>query len=407
TIKSSEEASSRVTYTSISSDYEEPSDVGSLGVILYGYDCLPMHPEVPVEDQSYVAADSPIALSPGCIADSDPEEDQEDESEDGPMDYPADGRDDDDDDLSEDDGDDGDKEEALWRMRRRRREEHYSGRLYVVASSVVDHVPSADEIEPFETDESVATPPPPPAYRTPDRMSIRAQTLIPFPFEAEVDIILAIPTLPPSPITLLSSPLPHIPSPPFLVPSPPTTSPTYTKAPLGYRAAGIRLRTVSPPPLPLSSPLPLPPPIILPRHKASMVLMRAATPSTYILAPRSRTLPFGTPPILPIPLPTSSLPLLLPSTDRRADVLDAVFPPRKRLCIAPGPRFEVGESSSAAAARSTGGFRVDYGFVGTLDAEIRRDPDREVSYRITDVWVDPAEAVKEIPLVRISRKRQK
>ncbi|GJW58652.1 hypothetical protein Tco_0105383 [Tanacetum coccineum] len=174
---------------------------------------------------------------------------------------------------------------------------------------------------------------------------------------------------------------PVIPSPPFLVPSPPTTSPTYTEAPLCYRAAGIWLSTASPPPLPLSSPLPLPPPIILPRTRASMVLMRAAAPSTYILAPRSRTPPSRTPTILPIPLPTSSLPLSLPSTDRRADVPEAVLPPQKRLCIALGPRFEVEECSFAAAARSTRGFREDYGFVGTLDAEIRRDPDRE---RVTD-----------------------
>nr|GEY10707.1 hypothetical protein [Tanacetum cinerariifolium] len=32
-----------VTYTSISSDYEEPYDVGSLGVVVYGYDGLIMH----------------------------------------------------------------------------------------------------------------------------------------------------------------------------------------------------------------------------------------------------------------------------------------------------------------------------------------------------------------------------
>ncbi|GKG27586.1 hypothetical protein Tco_0405913, partial [Tanacetum coccineum] len=123
TCKSSKEASSGVTYTSISSDYEEPSDVGSPGVFVYGYDGLPMHlvdppspdyvpspeepeqaplspdympgleypkyltlsdEEVPVEDKPYVVADSPIALSLGYIADSDPEEDPEDESEDVP-----------------------------------------------------------------------------------------------------------------------------------------------------------------------------------------------------------------------------------------------------------------------------------------------------------------------------------
>ncbi|GKG28735.1 hypothetical protein Tco_0416100 [Tanacetum coccineum] len=40
-------SSSTVTYTSISSDYEKPSDAGSLGVVIYGYDGLPMHPVDP------------------------------------------------------------------------------------------------------------------------------------------------------------------------------------------------------------------------------------------------------------------------------------------------------------------------------------------------------------------------
>ncbi|GJS16615.1 hypothetical protein Tco_0411087 [Tanacetum coccineum] len=40
-------SSSTVTYTSISSDYEEPSDAGSPGVIVYKYDRLPMHPVDP------------------------------------------------------------------------------------------------------------------------------------------------------------------------------------------------------------------------------------------------------------------------------------------------------------------------------------------------------------------------
>ncbi|GJS02261.1 hypothetical protein Tco_0318769 [Tanacetum coccineum] len=51
----------------------------------------PSDKEVPVEDQPYVVADSPVALSPGYVADSDPDED----SKDGPIDYPADGGDDD------------------------------------------------------------------------------------------------------------------------------------------------------------------------------------------------------------------------------------------------------------------------------------------------------------------------
>nr|GFA74154.1 hypothetical protein [Tanacetum cinerariifolium]GFA75372.1 hypothetical protein [Tanacetum cinerariifolium] len=83
------------------------------------------------------------------------------------------------------------------------------------------------------------------------------------------------------------------------------------------------------------------------------------------------------PPLLPIPLPTSSLPLLFPCTDCRADGREVTLPPQKRLCIALGLRFKVGESSSAPTARPIGGYRADYRFVGTLDDEIRRDPKRE------------------------------
>ncbi|GJX49326.1 hypothetical protein Tco_0276171 [Tanacetum coccineum] len=352
-------------------------------------------------------------------------------SEDGPTDYPAnrgDDDDDDDDDSSRDDADDKYEEEASEEDEDEEEEHLAPADSTAAPSPIIDLVPSAEETEPFETDESTAIPPPPPVYCTTARMSIRAQTPIPFSSKAEVDRLFAIPTPPPSPLTPLSSLLPQIPSsplpissPPLPLPSPLTTSPTDVGAPLGYRAAGIQLRTASPLPLPLSSPLPLPPPIILPCTRASIVLMRAVALSTYILAPRSRiplsrtppsgtppsgTPPSGTPPILPIPLPTSSLPLPLPSTDRRANVPEAVLPPRKRLCIAPGPRFEVGECSSAAA-RFTGGFRADYGFIGTLDAEIRRSPDREVGYAITNVWVDPAEAVDEIPqttLVELSQR---
>nr|GFA33256.1 hypothetical protein [Tanacetum cinerariifolium] len=53
------------------------------------------------------------------------------------------------------------------------------------------------------------------------------------------------------------------------------------------------------------------------------------------------------------------------------------------LGIALSPGYEVGESSSAAA-RPAGGLRADYGFVATMDREIRRDSKREVGYGITD-----------------------
>nr|GFA87895.1 hypothetical protein [Tanacetum cinerariifolium] len=51
-------------------------------------------------------------------------------------------------------------------------------------------------------------------------------------------------------------------------------------------------------------------------QRASMALMRSIAPFTFILAPRSRTPPIGTPSLLPILLPTTSfpLPLLLPFT---------------------------------------------------------------------------------------------
>ncbi|GKG55056.1 hypothetical protein Tco_0563043, partial [Tanacetum coccineum] len=59
--------------------------------------------EIPMEDQPYAVADSPIALSPGYVADLDPEEDPEENSKGGPVDYPADGGDGDDDDSCNDD----------------------------------------------------------------------------------------------------------------------------------------------------------------------------------------------------------------------------------------------------------------------------------------------------------------
>ncbi|GKC82179.1 hypothetical protein Tco_1137896 [Tanacetum coccineum] len=312
---------------------------------------MPLEDDVfPAKEQPLPAGVSPAANSPGYITESDleedPEEDDEDPEED-PADYPTDRDDEEEEESSRDDADDEEEDED--------EEEE-------------EHLAPADSV-------------PPPAYRTTARMSIRAQTPIPFPSEAEVDRLLAISTPPSSPLTSYSSPLPQIPSPPLPVSSPLPMSPPPLPAspthPLGYRAAMIRLRAESPS---TSHPLPLPPPIVLPHTRASMVMMRAAAPSTYILAPRSETPPSGTPPLLPIPLPTSSPPLLLPSTDCRADVPEVTLPPQKRLCIALGPRYKVEESSSAPTARPTGGFRADYGFVCTLDAEIRQDLYKELRH---------------------------
>nr|GEY43820.1 hypothetical protein [Tanacetum cinerariifolium] len=168
--------------------------------------------------------------------------------------------------------------------------------------------------------------------------------------------LLAIPTLPPSPLSPLSSPLPRILSP---------------------------LPQILSPPLPISSPPLHASPTYLLGYRAVMIRLKAEAPSTSHPLPSSKP-PSGTPPLLHIPLPTSSPPFLLPSTSRRADFLEVTLPPQKRLCIVLGLRFEVDESSSAPTARPTEGFRADYGFVGTLDDEIRQDPGREVGYGITD-----------------------
>nr|GEZ73027.1 putative reverse transcriptase domain-containing protein [Tanacetum cinerariifolium] len=79
--------------------------------------------------------------------------------------------------------------------------------------------------------------------------------------------------------------------------------------------------------------------------------------STFILAPRSRTPPIGTPSLLPIPLPTVSfpLPLLLPSTSCSESIPEADMSLRKRARFTtPTGGDEVGESSVVAAARQIG-----------------------------------------------------
>ncbi|GJY29997.1 reverse transcriptase domain-containing protein [Tanacetum coccineum] len=198
-------------------------------------------------------------------------------------------------------------------------------------------------------------------------MSIRAETLISLPFREEVERLLALLSPPPSPLSPWLSQLPQIPSPPLshLVHHIVLGHHLYYYL-LGPTIFGsiecieffFRLRAEAPS---TSHLLSLPSPIVLPYTRASVAMIRVVEPSTYILASRSEAPPSGTLPLLPILLPTLSPPLLLPSTDHRADVREACLPPRKRLCFAFGPRYEVGESSSAPTARPDGDFRRDYG----------------------------------------------
>nr|GEV99023.1 hypothetical protein [Tanacetum cinerariifolium] len=146
-------ASSAVTYTSVYTDFEpgrvfwgadeELSDGGSSRVIVYGYDGFPMRP-------------------------------------DGLVDYPMDGGDDGDDDdgdLSGDDADDEDEDE---------KDEGDGEHLAPADSAIV--IPTVELVSPPEGTEPVL------------------QAAISLPPEAEVDRLLAMPTPPLSPLTLLSPP---------------------------------------------------------------------------------------------------------------------------------------------------------------------------------------------------------
>ncbi|GJX33158.1 UBN2_2 domain-containing protein [Tanacetum coccineum] len=147
TVMSSDLASSEVTYTSISShgdplawavdffrlqepdspeaapaspDYVPGPEEPEQAPLSPDYVPRPEYPEylapsdeeVLAEDQPYVVAYSPIALSLGYVVDSDLEEDPEEDSENGSLDYPADGGDDDDDDSSDDDEEEEASEEG-------------------------------------------------------------------------------------------------------------------------------------------------------------------------------------------------------------------------------------------------------------------------------------------------------
>ncbi|GJS24925.1 putative ribonuclease H-like domain-containing protein [Tanacetum coccineum] len=384
----SDSEDSTVTYTAVSSPFGGLSDIGSPGVdgppVMpedpYAYvvaafqappspDYVPgpeepeqapplpefvpepvypkfMPPEddvLPVEEQPLPAADSPTVDSPGYILESDPEEDpEEDDDEDpkeDPADYPTDRDDDKEEEEEEPSGDEANNKEED-EDDKEEEENLAPADSTAVAFPAVDHVPSAEETEPFETDE-----------------------------------LLAISTPPPSPLSLWSSPLPQIPSPPL----PPILSPLSVSS----------LVHVSPPPLPASPTYPL-------GYRAAMIWLRAETPSTSHPLPSS-TPSSGTPLLLPILAPTSSPSLLLPFADHGADRLEVCLPPRKRLCIALCPRYEVGESLSTPDARPNGGFRADYGFVATLDKEIRRDPERYVGYGITDTWDEMLEYMPGAP----------
>ncbi|GKF26802.1 hypothetical protein Tco_0082696, partial [Tanacetum coccineum] len=130
------------------------------------------------------------------------------------------------------------------------------------------------------------------------------------------------------------------------------------------------------------------PSISLPPREEVERLLALTTPPPSPLTPLSSPLPHIPSPLFPASPPASPI--------RPTDKPEITLPPRKRLGIDLGTRYEIRESSAAAATRPIGGRRADYGFVGTIDTEIRRRRAEEVGYGIRDVWVDPREAVEEV-----------
>nr|GEZ32138.1 hypothetical protein [Tanacetum cinerariifolium] len=207
----SDSEESGVTYTDISSPFEELSDIGSLRADDHEHLMLPEmledpyvevalqappsldyipSPEEPeqappspdcfpgpehaddgivAEDQPYAEDASPIVQPPEYVPESDFEMHLEDDDDEDPeedhVDYPADGGDngDDEEESSEDDEDEEDDEmdvEADEEKEQEEEEEHPApADSVVVAPTVADQAPSAEETKPFETDESAATPP--------------------------------------------------------------------------------------------------------------------------------------------------------------------------------------------------------------------------------------------------------
>nr|GEY85608.1 reverse transcriptase domain-containing protein [Tanacetum cinerariifolium] len=168
----------------------------------------PSDDEAPIEDQPLPADDSFIAASPDYVADSDLEEDPKEDPEDDQADYLADGGDGDDepsDDDDDDDTDDKDPEEEPFEEDGEEEEEHPT----LADSStvpIVDPVLPAGDTEALEADEPTHAPGSPISIPLSQTRLRRARKTV----------------------------------------SPEPTIPTDTGAPLGYRAAEIRIRGLLP-----------------------------------------------------------------------------------------------------------------------------------------------------------------
>ncbi|GJR68329.1 reverse transcriptase domain-containing protein [Tanacetum coccineum] len=213
---SSDNASSAVTYMSISSDSNRPS-WGQAPPLSPAYVPDPM--ELDEHVPPYAEDASPTAESPGYIADSDLIEKDTDEDSIDYLDEPED----DDEDLEKDEDEDPEEdpsEEHEPEDDNEDPEEDPSQEHEPEDEDTKEEEPSegSDETKPFKEDETAVTPPPPGHRRA--RISIRPQTPMVASTQALIDAFAA------------GSPL---------FPLPPT-SPAYDQAPLGHRAARIRMR---------------------------------------------------------------------------------------------------------------------------------------------------------------------
>ncbi|GKE59112.1 hypothetical protein Tco_1498297, partial [Tanacetum coccineum] len=265
--------------------------------------------EFPAEEQPLPPVDSSTVESPGYVTKSDPEEDPEeyenDETEDGPVDYPMDEGDDDGDssgdyaDGEDEDDEDEDEEE----------EKHLVPADSAIVVPVDEHVFLLEGIEPV-------IPPPFTDITIGARITIRPQASISLPPEAEVERLLAMTTLSPSPLVSLSPP-----------------------------SVRERLvRSMAPPTH--SSPPPVPSPLLPSSGCPTQIQTLRITSTQALIDAVTAALPS---PSLP-PLPPSLY--IPPHVNRRDDIPESEQPPRKRLCLSTlGSRYEVEESSTTRPTR--------------------------------------------------------
>nr|GFB60310.1 hypothetical protein [Tanacetum cinerariifolium] len=120
----------------------------------------------------------------------------------------------------------------------------------------------------------------------------------------------------------------------------------------------------------------------------------------------------------PLPSPTAESPGYIPESDLDEDPEEdddedpeedpADYPAdhddekeEEELNIVHCPGYEVGESSVAAAARPIEGRRADYGFVDSVESEIRRRRAEDIRYGIRDTWMDLRDVAEEEALATL------